>query len=103
MTSPGDEFISEPITPTPGRFDASAMSRDEPGIPSEFIWRGKPCVVAQVLSTWKTTGNDRGETYLRRHWFRILTTDGRQMTLYCERQARSKNPKSRWWIYSLQG
>jgi hypothetical protein len=40
--------------------------------------------------------------YLRRHWFRIVTTTGERMTLYCERQTKNaKKPKARWWLYSI--
>src|SRR5687767_14703641 len=82
-----EEFVSEAITPSPGAFDTSAMSRGEPGLPGSFTWRGKLYTVARVVSGWKSTGKDRGETYLRRHWYAVETTDGSRMTLYCERQA----------------
>jgi hypothetical protein len=40
--------------------------------------------------------------YLRRHWFELLATPGERMTLYCERQARSRSkPKARWWLYKV--
>jgi hypothetical protein len=40
--------------------------------------------------------------YLRRHWFRVRTAGGEQMTLYCERQAKNaKRPKARWWLYTV--
>ena len=42
------------------------------------------------------------EMYLRRHWFRLRTTSGEQMTLYCERQAKNtRRPKARWWLYKI--
>jgi hypothetical protein len=95
--------VSEPIAPTAGSFDAGAMARGEPGMPRSFSWRGKDYAVAHVRSTWKSTGNDRGEVYLRRHWFEVETTSGERMTIYCERQAKNLNkPKSRWWLYSTE-
>ena len=98
----GEEFVSEPVEPKPGSFDAAAMSRGEPGLPKEFTWRGTRYAVARLLSTWKTSTADRGEMYLRRHWFRVETATGEQMTLYCERQARNlKKPKARWWVYTV--
>lgn len=107
MNTPADsreDFVSEPIIPVPGGFDAAAMSRGEPGLPSNFTWRGKGYAVAQLLSTWKTSTPERGELYLRRHWFAVLTTTGERMTLYCERQAKNaKRPKARWWLYSMSG
>ena len=97
-----EEFVSEAISPSPGAFDASAMSRGEPGLPRIFAWRGKAYTVGRVVSGWKSTGRDRGETYLRRHWYAVETTDGSRMTLYCERQAKpGRNPKGRWWLYSV--
>jgi hypothetical protein len=101
-TGPREEFVSEPLVPTPGAFDTAAMSRGEPGLPREFTWRGKTYAIARVIAAWKSTGKDRGETYLRRHWYTIELTRGGRMTVYCERQAKpGRNPKSRWWVYSV--
>src|SRR5439155_13755658 len=97
-----EEFVSEAIEPMCGSFDASAMSRGEPGLPGGFSWRNQSYTVARLMSKWKTTGTDRGETYLRRHWYRIETTTGERMTIYCQRQTGAgKNPKMRWWVYSV--
>ena len=99
----GEEFVGEALVPTPGSFDASAMARGEAGVPRTFTWRGTTHEVADLLASWKGTGQDRGETYLRRHWFRVRTTSGTILTIYCERQARNtKRPKSRWWVYTVQ-
>jgi len=98
-----EEFVSEAIVPVPGTFDAGAMSRGEPGLPAQFAWRDKTYTVARLLSTWKTSTPDRGEMYLRRHWFSIETTTGERMTLYCDRQAKNtKKPKARWWLYTVR-
>jgi hypothetical protein len=95
-------FVSEPINPRPGSFDAAAMARGEPGLPAEFTWRDARYVVARLLSTWKTSTSDRGESYLRRHWYRIQTTTGEEMVLYCDRQTQNpKAPKARWWLYTI--
>jgi hypothetical protein len=97
-----EEFVSEPLTPAQGTFDAAAMSRGEPGLPGAFTWRDHDYQIARMMSKWKSTGTDRGETYLRRHWYRIQTTTGEQMTLYCQRQAsNAKKAKQRWWVYSV--
>ena len=102
QAAPLDEFVGEALVPMPGSFDASAMARGEAGVPREFTWRGTPHVVTALLASWKGTGKDRGETYLRRHWFRVRTAGGMTMTIYCERQARStKRPKARWWVYTV--
>src|SRR5215211_1839116 len=62
-----EEFVSEPLEPTPGTLDAAAMSRGEPGLPGRFKWRDEEYIVGRVMSKWKSTGTDRGEVYLRRH------------------------------------
>ena len=99
-----EQFVSEAVVPAAGSFNVSAMARGEPGLPREFTWRGTRYVVAEVLSTWKSSTADRGEMYLRRHWFRVRTTTGGQMTLYCERQAKNaRRPKARWWLYTTSG
>ena len=97
-----EEFVSEAITPKPGSFDAAAMARGEAGVPSEFTWRDTRYVVARVTAAWKSSSADRGEMYLRRHWYAVETVAGERMTIYCERQARNtKRPARRWWLYSL--
>lgn len=107
MESP-DEFISEAVTPEAGTFDTRAMSRGEPGLPRRFAWRGQVYEAVELLRTWKTSTRERGELYLRRHWFEVLVSSGEQsapgvrMTLYCERQTKQSNrPKQRWWLYSI--
>jgi hypothetical protein len=97
-----EEFVSEQIVPTAGTFDASAMTRGEPGLPGVFTWRDAEYKVDRLMSKWKSSTPERGELYLRRHWYRIQTTTGEHMTLYCQRQAKNpKKPKARWWVYSV--
>jgi Family of unknown function (DUF6504) len=96
------QFISEPIVPTPGSADLTAMSRGEPGLPRSFTWRDQRFEVANVHKTWKTTRTDRGDTYIYKHWFDVETTDGKRMTLYCMRQiARGGKNQPRWWLYTI--
>jgi hypothetical protein len=100
-----EEFVSEPIEPVAGTFDTAGMTRAEPGLPGRFFWRGKEYTVTETIETWKQTGPCRygsHEQYLRKHWYKIKTLDGLVMTLYFERQARSKTQrKTRWWLYSV--
>lgn len=101
---PREQFISEPLTPVPGMLDTSGMARGEPGLPRRFTWRDEQHDVADILETWKTSGRDMGELYLRRHWYKIRTTGGLVLTIYCQRTGLSggaKKHKSRWWVYSL--
>jgi hypothetical protein len=100
----GTHFIGEQIRPARASFDPAGMARGEPGVPRRFSWRGREYVVARVLRRWKTTsrchsGSD--EQYVRKHWFRIRTTGGALMSIYCDRQARSGRPKARWWLCSV--
>lgn len=100
-----EEFVSEAIRPVAGTFDPAPMTRGEPGLPRRFVWRDKEYTLAAVLEAWKEDGPCRhgsGEMYLRKHWFKILTEQGPQMTICFERQARSKRQsKARWWLYTI--
>ena len=101
-----EEFVSEPILPEPGRGDAAAMARGEPGLPARFTWRGRAYRVLGLVRQWKTSGPCRhgsGEMYLRRHWYRVVTDPSAEMTVYCDRQACDRRrPKARWWVYSVR-
>jgi len=101
-----EEFVSEPIKPVANTFDLTAMTKGEPGLPGRFIWRDKEFAVANVLETWKELGPCRSggpEKYLRKHWFKVRTEDGLEMTIYFERQARAKRQnKTRWWLYTTE-
>jgi len=103
MTAEGERFISEPVQPAPGSFDTAAMARGEPGLPARFTWRETEYRVVEVLRQWKTTGpcsSGSSERYVRRHWFTVRTDPAAAMTLYCDRQSRSRKPKARWWLLS---
>ncbi|MCC6680855.1 MAG: hypothetical protein IT445_08120 [Phycisphaeraceae bacterium] len=98
------QFISEPITPAPGSFDAAAMARGEPGLPSRFTWRNLEHHVTDVLQTWTTSSPEggSGEMYLRRHWWLLRTDRGQTMKIYCERHPRHPQNKQRWFVYTLE-
>ncbi len=106
MSKMDEEFVSETIKPLEGTFDTAAMTRGEPGLPAKFLWRDEEYEVLEVLEAWKETGpcrNGSDEIYLRKHWYKIRTTTGKIMTLYFERQARSKGQKKlRWWLYTIE-
>jgi phosphoribosylglycinamide formyltransferase-1 len=98
------EFVSEPVIPAVGSFDVSPMTAGEPGLPLRFSWRGRGYEVARVLDKWRTTGpckHGSGEQYVRRHWFRVETTDGSQMELYFDRQPRTTHRLQRWWLATV--
>ena len=100
-----ERFVSEPLKPVEGTFDATAMTRGEPGLPQRFIWRDTEYTVTEVLEAWKEDGpcrNGSPEMYLRKHWFRVTTEQGLEMILYFERQPRSKRQsKARWWLFTV--
>ena len=101
-------FISEPILPVEASFDTGGMARGEPGLPQKFHWRKKEFIVAEVLERWKEHGDCRhggGERYVRKHGYRVRTTDGAVFRIYFQRSmGRGKLPsKSRWWIHSVEG
>lgn len=101
---PTEQLISEPIQPEPGTFGASAMARGEPGLPMRFAWRNESYAVEEVLSAWKESSPEggSGESYLRRHYWEVLTDRGVVMKLYCERQAKRRNAKARWFVYTVR-
>jgi phosphoribosylglycinamide formyltransferase-1 len=100
LTVMGDheKFVSELIFPIAL---VAPTVIGEPGIPIRFRWRGAEYEIARVVEKWKTTGDcwhGSGERYVRRHWYRVIPTDGTEMKIYFERQARSKQQKKRWWL-----
>jgi uncharacterized protein DUF6504 len=96
-------FVSEPIVPEPGSGALESMARGEPGLPRVFTWRGERYEVASVTSSWKSHGEDRGDVYVRRHWYDVVTTSGKRMRLYFDRNpGRRGSARSRWWLYSIE-
>ena len=100
-----EEFISELIIPLEGTFEPNAMLRHEPSLPGRFRWRDREYSIAQILNTWKEDGpcqSGSTEKYLRKHWYHIKTTDGTEMKIYFQRQARTKaTSHKRWWLYTI--
>jgi phosphoribosylglycinamide formyltransferase-1 len=98
-----ETFIGEAIEPEDMSFSVSAMAMGKPGLPQSFFWKGGSFPVLGVLEEWKESGACRhgsGERYVRKHWFRVKTTEDREMRIYFERQKRSSGG-SRWRLYSV--
>ena len=93
----GERFVSKPIQPA-GEF-APAPVNGEPSLPAAFHFEGEDLPVKTVLRTWRSTKNDRGDTYLKRHWYEFETYDGRRAVVYYDRSA-SRN-QSHWWLYTI--
>ena len=105
MADSDEQFVSDPLIPAPGSFDASAMARGEPGLPAQFTWRGQMYQVDEVLEQWtsSTPEGGSGELYLRRHWWQLRTSSGHVMKIYCQRQAKNKTDrKQRWFVYTVR-
>ena len=101
------QLVSERVFPTAGKFDAADMGKALPGLPAEFTWRDRTYRVGILLEKWKVSGPEvgrlGGEMYLRRHYFRVRTTEGHIMVIYCERHTKNRsNPKARWYLYTVQ-
>ena len=99
-----EQFISAAIQPVAATFDAARMSTGEPGLPRQFRWRSQSIRIARVLRTWRETGPCRhgsGESYVRKHWFEVLTDSGDTMKIYFERQPRSRKNRDRWWLFTI--
>ena len=94
-------FVSERIAPESGSADLNAMARGEPGVPRAFTWRGSRFEVARVLATERDMGEDRGDVYVRRHYFDLETTDLLRMRLYFERNPKDRTKRKAWWLYTL--
>jgi hypothetical protein len=92
-------FVSEEIVPLGGSFDIDAMARGEPSLPPHFTWGEEVLSVGRCCRTWRTTKVDRGDTYLKRHYFEFETGDGRLAVVYFERHVR--RGVARWNLYTI--
>lgn len=100
-----ERFVGEGIIPVDRSFSVSAMATGTPGLPLSFSWRGRRFAILEVLEAWKDCGDCRhgsGERYVRKHWFRVRTTEAQEMRIYFERQGRTSGG-SRWRLYSIRG
>jgi Family of unknown function (DUF6504) len=91
-------FISEPIRAVGDA--VSPAANNEPALPAAFTWRGETLHVTALRNTWRSTKTDRGDVYLKRHWFEFEMPDGRVATVYYDRAA--KRGTSPWSLYSIE-
>ena len=99
-----ERFISEAIQPVVSGYDTARMAAGEPGLPHEFLWRGRTIAVAHVRRSWRETGkchHGSPELYVRKHWFEITTDTGVTMKIYFDRQPRDGRHGARWWLFSV--
>jgi hypothetical protein len=100
-----EQLVSEAIEPdleAPVDFHYRA---GDPVLPGRFRWRGREYAVAAVVEAWRELSEGSRampDRYVRRHWYRVRTTDGSEMKLYVERRGRARGKaKPGWWIYSV--
>ena len=91
-------FVSAPIVAGGDGFVTPA-SGSEPPVPRAFRWGERTLEIASVLRTWRSTKTDRGDAYLRRHWFELETASGAKLEVYFDREARRGAPQ--WWLYTI--
>jgi hypothetical protein len=91
-------FVSRPLVPS-GEGFVTAASGAQPPVPGSFLWEGRTLVVAAVLRSWRSSKGDRGDNYLKRHWFELQTLDGARLEVYYDREAR--RGASHWWLYTI--
>lgn len=84
-------FVSAPIEP---------VSPAGTELPAAFRWREEVLEVRTVRKNWRGTKEDRGDVYLKRHWYEFETGDGRIATVYFDRAA--KPGSARWWLYAIE-
>jgi len=92
-------FVSRPIAPAGDGFITEA-SGGEPPVPRAFIWDGRTLVIAAVLRSWRSSKTDRGDKYLKRHWFELETSDGATIEVYYDRE--SRRGASPWHLYTIK-
>lgn len=90
--------MSEAVVPQ-GEFDGSSVANGEPALPIAFAWRDEILTIAAVREKRRGLKEDRGETYLKKHYYEVELTDGRTATFYIDRQAKPGRP--RWWLYTI--
>ena len=99
-----ERFVDEAITPVVATLDTSRMAVGEPGLPREFLWRGRTVEIVAILRTWRETGKCRHgspEMYVRKHWFEVVTASDGTMKIYFDRQPRRGRKGPRWWLFSV--
>jgi phosphoribosylglycinamide formyltransferase-1 len=99
-------FVSEPLIPVTTTADLASAPTGGPVLPREFVWRKGRLHIATVLCTWRETGpckHGSAETYVRKHWFEVVTTSHQTARIYFERQPRGRKPTQRWWLFTIEG
>jgi hypothetical protein len=92
------KFVSRPLVPSGDAFVTPA-SGSEPPVPCAFMWGDRMLTIRTVVRTWRSGKTDRGDTYLKRHWFELRTTCGNTIEVYYDREV--KRGAAQWWLYVI--
>lgn len=92
-------FVSAPLTPKEEGF-VTVADGSAPPIPSGFAWKEGEFHITAVLRAWRSSKSDRGDTYLKRHWFELQTAEGSRIQVYYDREARKG--AAHWWLYTIE-
>ena len=92
------KFVGSPLAPAGDGFITPAAG-SEPPVPRAFLWDNRTLVITTVLRSWRSTKTDRGDAYLKRHWFELQTASGEKIEVYYDRE--SRRSAARWWLYTI--
>jgi hypothetical protein len=92
------KFVGRPLVPIEEGYVTPATG-GEPPVPRAFRWDDETLRVTAVLRTWRSTKGDRGDTYLKRHWYELQTESGKKAEVYYDRA--SRRGASPWWLYTI--
>lgn len=92
------KFVGSPLAPAGDGFITPAAG-NEPPVPRAFLWDNRTLVITTVLRSWRSTKTDRGDAYLKRHWFELQTASGEEIEVYYDRE--SRRGAARWWLYTI--
>lgn len=104
-------FIGEEVDAV---LEEGAAFEKRPGCPASFVWRGRTHRVAECLSEWRDYGRrgkmahnmrephlaaarKRGSWGVGRHYFRVLTEEGRVFDIYYDRAPKDVEERKGSW------
>ena len=89
------KFVSEPLEPAGGSLPSAPGGFGEPLLPAAFLWRGERLAVRSAVRGRRGLKVDRGDVYLKRHYYEFELEDGRVAVAYFSRD------DLRWWLYTI--
>ena len=92
-------FASQPVEVELASPTLDSLGRLEPAAPMAVRIEGERRAVLRIVRRWRSSKNDRGDTYLKRHWFE-LAIEGASVVLYYDRAATGRQPH--WWLFTIE-